>query len=66
MKHEPRPVIHMEKSLLTAWVGPSGGWDGVSGDLQVGAKGVSQVDGVSDIAPICWLFGFLGKGSEKG
>ena len=54
----------MEKSLLTAWVGPSGGWDGVSGDLQVGAKGVSQVDGVSEPpagSVVLWV-----EGSEKG
>ena len=35
MKHAPRPAIHEEKEL---------GWGGVSGDLQGGSNGVSQVD----------------------
>ena len=47
----------MEKSLLTAWVGLWIGWDRVSGDLQGEANIISQVDGVSDMAPTCRLCG---------
>ena len=64
MKREPIPAVHMEKSLLTAWVGLEVGWDRVSGDLQDGANSVSQVDGISDIAPTCWHC--VGEGSTKG
>ena len=55
MKHEPRPGIHMENPLLTAWVGPKVGWDRASGDLQDRANSVGQDDGVSDMAHPCWL-----------
>ena len=44
-------------------MGPQVGWDGVSGDLQGGANSVSQVDGVSDMAPACQ---FCGGGFRKG
>ena len=55
MKLEPRPAIDMEKLHLTAvsWV------DGASGEYQGRAKSLSQVDGVSDMTPICWLCGSL-------
>ena len=33
VEHEPRPVIHMEKPVSIAWVGPQDGWDGASWDL---------------------------------
>ena len=49
MKHEPRPAIHMEKQ--PGWACNLGGT--VSGDLQSRANSVSQVVGVSDIAPAC-------------
>ena len=51
MKHEPRPAIHIGKQLR----GPVSWWGGVSGDLQGRANGVSQVDGVSDVAQACQL-----------
>ena len=38
------------------------GW--VSGYLQGGSDSVSQPDGVSDMAPVCWLCG--GESLEKG
>ena len=60
MKNEPRPAIHMEKSLLTAWVGPYIVLDGVSGHLQGRANRVGQVDGDSDMAPTCRLCGSVG------
>ena len=65
MKLEPKPAIHMEKPLLTAWVGLQFGWDRASGDLQGGANNVSQVDGVSDTAPACWLCDYVGVGFRK-
>ena len=40
---------------------PINGWDRVSGDLRGEANSVSQVDGVSDMAPACWLCLFVGK-----
>ena len=46
MKHEPKPAIHMEKQL---------GWGRISGDLQDGSNSVNQVDGISDMAPVCQL-----------
>ena len=53
MKLEPRPAIHMEKLLLTAVssVGHS------LRDLHGKAHSVSQVNGVSDMAPACQLCG---------
>ena len=42
------------------------GWDGASEDLQGGANSISQVDGVSDMAPACQLCGSVQEGSEKG
>ena len=54
MKHEPRSAIHMEKSPSTVgWAQELGGT--VSGDLQGETNSVRQVDGVSDIAPVCHL-----------
>ena len=47
MKHEPRPSIHMEKHL--GWACKLGGME--CQDLQVGANSVSEVDGVSVVAP---------------
>ena len=41
------------------------GWDEVSGYLQSGADNVSQVDGVSDIAPTCLLGVLWREGSEE-
>ena len=46
-----------------SWVYTQVGWDGVSGDLQGGSNSVSQVDGVSDMAPACCL---CGGGFAKG
>ena len=40
------------------------GWGGVSGVLQGRSNSVSQVDGVSDMAPACWLYG--GKDFRNG
>ena len=45
----------MEKPLETAWVGQKIGWGRASGNHQGGANSVSQVDGVSDVVPACWL-----------
>ena len=61
MKHEPRPAIW--KSILG---GAINWWSRVSGDLQGGVNIVSQVDGVSDMAPACWLCGSVGGGFKKG
>ena len=63
MKHDQRPAIHMEKSWLTVWVGPSFGWDTVSGELQGEAN---SVDGVSDMAPTCQVCASVGRGLRKG
>ena len=54
MKHEPRPAIHMEKQFGCPRKLESGG---DSGDLLGRSNSVSQVDGVSDMAPACWLCG---------
>ena len=48
--------------METAWVGLKVGWGRASGNYQGGSYSVSQVGGVSDMAPACWL---LGEGSEK-
>ena len=61
MKHEPRPAIHMENSLLTAWVGLQVRWDPPGR-----ANHVNQVDGVSNMAPACQLCGSVGRGLRKG
>ena len=65
MKHEPRPAIHMEKPLLSTWVGMLVGWRGGLGDLQSRANRVSQVDGVSNMASICQLYGSVGEEFRK-
>ena len=49
-----------------SWVGPYVGCGGVSGNLQGCSTSVSQVDGVSDMAPTCWLSGSVGGGFRKG
>ena len=46
--------------LSISWVGRS------LRDLQGRANSVSQVDGVSDMAPACRLCGFMGRGLRKG
>ena len=66
MKHEPRQAIYIEKPQLTAWVGWYVGWDRISGDLQGGTNSVSQVDGVSDMAPACWLCESVEGGFRNG
>ena len=68
MKHEPRPAIHIEKSLLAAWVGLYVGWDGASGDLWCGKNSVFLA---SLIESQIWHLSagsvaLLGEGSEKG
>ena len=55
----------MGKSQLTVWVGPCVGWDRVSGDLHGGANSVSQVDGVSNMAPAFQLCATIGGGLRK-
>ena len=40
--------------------------DRVSGNLQVRAKSVSLVDGVSVMVPTCWLFNSVGSRFRKG
>ena len=55
----------MEKPLDTVLVGPKVGWGRASGNHQGGENSVSQVDGVSDMAPTCQLWavgGVLRKG----
>ena len=37
----------------------------LQGISRMGAHGVSQVDGISDIAPACQLSGCVGEGSER-
>ena len=60
MKLEPRPAIHMEKQL--PWACKLDGAESLR-DLQGKSNSVSQVDGVSDVAPVCQLCG--GEGLEK-
>ena len=50
MKHEPSPAINMEKQFV--WAGKLGGMESLV-DLQGGSNSVSQVGGVSDMAPAC-------------
>ena len=52
----------MEKPLEMAWVGPQVECVRVSGNCQGGVNSVSQVDGDSDVAPVCQLYR---EGSEK-
>ena len=66
MKLKPRPAIHMEKPLLMAWVGPLVGGDGASGDIQGEVKSISQVNGVSNMAPTCWFCGSVRGEFGKG
>ena len=66
MKHELKPAIHMEKSLLRAWMDPLSWMGWRSEDLQGGANDVSQVDGVSDMAPACQLCGSVAGRFSKG
>ena len=54
MKHESRPVIHMEKNL------------GGAESLQGRSNSVSQVDGVSNMAPACRLCVSAEGGLRKG
>ena len=53
MQHEPIPAIHMEKQL--EWSQRRG--EAVSGDVQGRSNSVSQVDGVSGVAPARCLCG---------
>ena len=55
----------MEEPLETSWVGLEVGWGRASGNHQGDANNVSQVDGVSDMAPACHLCGSVGEGSVK-
>ena len=64
MKHELHKASHSYGQA--AWVDPQVGWDRVSGDLQGGSNCVSQVDGVSDMAPACQLCGAVEGGLRKG
>ena len=51
MERDPRPAINMEKQL--GWARTLGGAESL-GISNVG-QSVSQVDGISDMAPACWL-----------
>ena len=62
MKHEPKQAIGMEQPLETAWVGLIVVWGGSSGNHQGGENSVSQIVGVSDMAPACQ---FCGGRSQK-
>ena len=42
------------------------GWDGVSGDLQIRANSVSQIDRISDVAPAYQLCGSVVGGFRTG
>lgn len=55
MKHEPRQVVHMEKPLETAWVGPKVELGRGSENHQSGTNHNRQANGESDMAPVCWL-----------
>ena len=57
--------IPMEKSVNNLG-GPIVEWDKVSRDLQGGANSVSQVHGVSNMAPTCQLCGSVKGGLRKG
>ena len=65
LKHGPKQAICMEKTLETSWVDQKVGWGNASGNHQGGANSVSQVDGVSNLAPPCQLCGFVGGGLRK-
>ena len=52
MKPEPRPAIHIEKQL--GWAHKLGGTESL-GISKVDETAVTQADGVSDMAPACWL-----------
>ena len=54
MNCEPRPAIYMEKQL---------GWGRASVNLHGGSRSVSQVDGVSAMAPAYRLCG--GKAQQR-
>ena len=55
----------MEKPLETAWVGLRVGWDTASGNHQSGVNSVSQVGGISAIAPACQLCGSEGRTQKR-
>ena len=65
MQHEPRPAIHMEKLLLSAWVGPYVQWGRASGNLHEGQTVLARLMG-SDVAPACGLCGPVGRRLRKG
>ena len=66
MNHEPRPAIHMEKSLLTAWVGCKFGGTESQGISKVG-KTVSTRLMESQIWHLpAGSVALWGEGSEKG
>ena len=47
--------LYRKATVSMAWMGWQIGWGEVSGNQQSGENNVSQVDGVSDMAPACWL-----------
>ena len=53
------------KASVNSLGGPMN-WVGASGNLQGRADSVSQVDGVLDKAPTCWLCGSVSAGFRKG
>ena len=62
MKLETRPDIHMEKQLR--WACKVGGTESLG--ISRAEKSVSQIDGISDMAPVCWLHRSVGGGFRKG
>ena len=52
--------------MLTPWVGRKLGGAEPQGFLMVGANSVSWVDGVSDMAPACQLYGSVEGWLRKG
>ena len=53
----------MEKPLESAWVDLKAAWGRASRNQEGGANSVSQVDGVSDMAPACSLY--KGKAQKR-
>ena len=66
MKHKLRPAIHMEKSLLTDWVGPKLGGTESQGVSRAGQTVLARLMESQIWHPPASSVTLLGEGSEKG
>ena len=64
MKLEARPAIHVEKSLLTVWVGQHIWWTESQGISRIGQTVLARYI-VSDMVPTCQLCGCVGGRVQK-